>query len=54
VIEARERARGDRTPGLARWQHDKVHAGIAYDLELDAAAATPVELAGRTREAFGQ
>jgi chloramphenicol 3-O phosphotransferase len=53
VIEARERARGDRVLGLARWQHDKVHAGLTYDLELDAATATPEALAGRIRDAFG-
>jgi chloramphenicol 3-O phosphotransferase len=53
VIEARERNRGDRDLGLARWQYDKVHAGMAYDLELDASAATPAELAARIKLAFG-
>ena len=53
VIEAREAARGDRDLGLARWQYDKVHAGMAYDLELDTSTATPEALAGRIRATFG-
>ena len=53
VIERRERARGDRTLGLARWQYDKVHAGMAYDLELDTSVASPEALAGLIKEAFG-
>ena len=53
LIEQRERQRGDRTLGLARWQHDKVHAGMLYDLELDASAASPDDLAARIKLAFG-
>jgi len=53
VIERREQARGDRTLGLARWQYDKVHGGMAYDLELDTSLASPEALAGRIKEAFG-
>jgi chloramphenicol 3-O phosphotransferase len=53
VIERREQARGDRTLGLARWQYDKVHAGMAYDLELDTSDATPEALAGQIKAAFG-
>lgn len=41
VVEARERARGDRTVGLARAQFDLVHRGMTYDLEIDTAAASP-------------
>jgi chloramphenicol 3-O phosphotransferase len=52
VIERRERQRGDRTPGLARWQWGKVHAGMDYDLTLDAAEATPAELAAAIQAAF--
>jgi chloramphenicol 3-O phosphotransferase len=52
VIEAREQARGDRTLGLARWQYDKVHAGMAYDLELDTSTGTPDQLAARIMVAF--
>jgi chloramphenicol 3-O phosphotransferase len=53
VIEAREAARGDRTLGLARWQFDKVHAGMAYDLQLDTSLAAPDALAARIKAAFG-
>ena len=52
VIERRERARGDRTLGLARWQYDKVHSNMAYDLELDTSVASPEALAGLIKEAF--
>jgi len=53
VLEARERARGDREVGLARWQYGRVHRDIAYDLEVDTAAATPAECARLIRDAFG-
>jgi chloramphenicol 3-O phosphotransferase len=35
VLERRERDRGDRLIGLARWQYGRVHHGIAYDFEVD-------------------
>jgi chloramphenicol 3-O phosphotransferase len=53
VLEARERARGDREIGLARWQYDRVHQGITYDLEIDTSLATPSEGACMIRDAFG-
>ena len=53
VIEQRERQRGDRTIGLARWQYDKVHGGMVYDLELDTSVASPDELAATIKQAFG-
>jgi chloramphenicol 3-O phosphotransferase len=53
VLEAREHARGDREIGLARWQFDLVHRGVTYDLELDAASSTPMQIAERIRAAFG-
>lgn len=52
VLEARERARGDREIGLARWQYGRVHQGVAYDLRIDAATSTPQENAMRIRDAF--
>jgi chloramphenicol 3-O phosphotransferase len=52
VLEARERDRGDRLIGLARWQYDRVHRGKRYDLELDSSKATPLECAERIRQAF--
>lgn len=53
VLEARERQRGDREIGLARWQYERVHRGKSYDLEIDTAATTPLENAQRIRDAFG-
>lgn len=41
VLEERERRRGDRLAGLARWQYDRVHAGVTYDVSVDTSAATP-------------
>jgi chloramphenicol 3-O phosphotransferase len=52
VLEARERQRGDRRIGLARWQHDRVHAGNHYDFEVDTSRATAAECAQRIRERF--
>lgn len=53
VLEARERQRGDRMIGLARWQYDRVHRGIRYDLEIDTTIATPLECAERIKSRFG-
>jgi len=36
---------GDRMIGLARWQYDRVHSGIRYDLELDTSSTTPMQCA---------
>lgn len=52
VLEAREAARGDRLPGLARWQYPRVHKGVDYDLEVDSSRLTPLECARRIRERF--
>jgi chloramphenicol 3-O phosphotransferase len=49
VIEARERQRGDRDIGLARWQFARVHRNMHYDLTVDAACSTPAEMAGQIR-----
>jgi len=53
VIEARERARGDRAIGLARGLYGRVHIGVTYDLEIETSATTPEENARRICEAFG-
>ena len=45
VLEARERQRGDRMIGLARWQYARVHEGMKYDLEVDTSSANPTECA---------
>jgi len=52
VLEAREAARGDRMIGLARWQYDRVHKGMTYDLEVDTGHATPMECAEMIRNKF--
>ena len=52
ILEARERTRGDRMIGLARWQYGRVHKGMKYDLEIDTTSATPQECAARIKAAF--
>jgi chloramphenicol 3-O phosphotransferase len=52
VLEARERNRSDRMVGLARWQYDRVHQGINYDLEIDTSIASPLECAKLIKEKF--
>ncbi|WFP77781.1 AAA family ATPase [Mesorhizobium sp. WSM4906] len=52
VLEARESARGDRLPGLSRWQYERVHKGISYDLEIDSSVLSPFECAERIRAKF--
>jgi len=53
VLEARERARGDREIGLARWQYDRVHHDMTYDLVIDTATTTPLQNAQKICAAFG-
>ena len=53
VLEARERQRGDRMIGLARWQYGRVHKGMTYDLEVDTSRATALECAALIRQKFG-
>jgi chloramphenicol 3-O phosphotransferase len=52
ILEERERVRGDRLPGLARWQYDRVHHGINYDLEIDTSKHSPHECARLIASAF--
>jgi chloramphenicol 3-O phosphotransferase len=52
VLEARERGRGDRMIGLARWQYDRVHRDMKYDLEIDTSGAPPSECAHLIRQKF--
>ncbi|WP_246691382.1 MULTISPECIES: hypothetical protein [unclassified Mesorhizobium] len=52
VLEAREAARADRLPGLARWQYPRVHKGMDYDLEVDTSQLTPLECARRIQQEF--
>lgn len=52
VLKARERQRGDRLIGLARWQFDRVHRDMRYDLEIDISIVTPLECAEVIRNKF--
>ena len=52
VLEAREAARADRMPGLARWQYPRVHKDMNYDLEVDSSRLTPLECARRIQQEF--
>ncbi|WP_121751235.1 AAA family ATPase [Streptomyces sp. E2N166] len=48
-LRLRERARGDRPPGLAEHQYDLVHRHGDYDLECDTSTASPRECAERIK-----
>ncbi len=45
TLELRERHRGDRLIGLARWQWASVHKDIEYDLEVDTTDKSPDDIA---------
>ena len=53
VLEARERERGDRMIGLARWQYERVHRDMTSELEVDTSQATPMECAELIKGKFG-
>jgi chloramphenicol 3-O phosphotransferase len=53
VLEEREKCRGDRVPGLARWQLGRVHKGVAYDLEIDTSLHSADECAQMIAATFG-
>lgn len=52
VLEERERNRGDRLIGLARWQYDRVHKNMRYDLTVDTSIDSPDECAERIKSTF--
>jgi chloramphenicol 3-O phosphotransferase len=52
VLEARERQRGDRLIGLSRWQYDRVHRGMDYDLEVDTGTASAMACAELIKRRF--
>lgn len=43
VVQQREKDRGDRQVGLARWQYNIVHSHGPYDLEVDTSVMSPTE-----------
>lgn len=53
TAEKRERERGDRDIGMARWQISRVHAGRDYDLEVWTDRVTADEGAKAIVDAFG-
>lgn len=52
VLDDRERQRGDSLIGLARWQFDRVHKDMRYDLEIDTSTATPLACARLIKDKF--
>ena len=52
VLEARERQRGDRLIGLARWQYDRVHRGRQYDLTVDTGKDSTADCAQQIKAHF--
>jgi len=53
VVRNRELARGDREIGLANGQHERVHQGRIYDLEVDTSKGPPDSIASEICAAFG-
>ena len=43
VIEKREKERGDRKLGSSRWQTERVHTGVTYDLTVNTHEQTVIE-----------
>ena len=52
VLEAREKERGDRMPGLARGQFDLAHKGKVYDFTVDTSNATAMDCAKAIKAAL--
>ncbi|MEQ8742171.1 AAA family ATPase [Parasphingorhabdus sp.] len=52
IIESRERSRGDRVHGLARWQADRVRQIRDYDLLIDTSKSDAVYCAKQIVGAF--
>jgi chloramphenicol 3-O phosphotransferase len=50
ILEERERKRGDRQIGFARWQFDYVHRYGDYDFTLDSSRCSPLEGAEKLME----
>jgi chloramphenicol 3-O phosphotransferase len=46
-LERRERVRGDRQPGRAAYQFDRVHSHGLYDVECDTSTSTPQDCAAQ-------
>jgi chloramphenicol 3-O phosphotransferase len=53
VLEQRERDRGDRLIGLAKWQWERVHVGMDYELTLNTGELSAEECAKAIAKKFG-
>ncbi|MGV8831502.1 MAG: chloramphenicol phosphotransferase CPT family protein [Devosia sp.] len=53
TLEERERQRGDRLIGLARWQYERVHNAMSYDLEVHTDDHSPAIIAEQIRQSLG-
>jgi chloramphenicol 3-O phosphotransferase len=53
-LERREQARGDRTPGLAARQFERVHAHGIYDIECDTSRSGPPDCAQQIKDFLRQ
>jgi chloramphenicol 3-O phosphotransferase len=52
ALEAREKKRGDRMPGLARGQFDLVHKDRVYDFTVDTSNASAMDCARAIKDAL--
>lgn len=52
VLMEREEKRGDRRPGMAAQQLERIHSWLAYDLVIDTAVVSPDDAARRILEAL--
>lgn len=52
ILEEREKRRGDRRPGLAAAQHDKIHRWLRYDLVIDTSDIAAEDAARRIAAAL--
>lgn len=53
LLARRERDRGDRLIGLARWQHSRVHARNLYDFDVWTDRWSPDDCARAIKDRFG-
>lgn len=53
VLEAREKQRKDRKVGLAKRHHSAIHDYMEYDLKVDSANQTPVQIAKALAQKLG-
>jgi chloramphenicol 3-O phosphotransferase len=50
IAEQRERERGDRIEGLARFQYPLVHSHGTYDFEVDTSTSSPTVCANQIKQ----